>query len=797
MKDENILQLILEQSQIGFWDWNYKSNKIKLSSSSKVILGYSTLLPDDEMDIHTLTDHVFPEDLAKGLGIIQNHIKKGDATSYETIFRYQLRNGAIQYILTRGTVVERDEQGHPLRLIGSHVDITKHVKLEDEVNVKTELLKNIINNIPYCIFWKDKKSVFQGSNKSFANFYGYKSEDEIKNLPTHQLINHPKELLDKYVEADQEVMLNDKVMLGIITESINKEGEIIIVETAKVPLKDKEGNSVGLLGIFNDITENENLKKELLHSSKLYHIISQINKLLVQIDSKDQFFRDVCNIITGIGGFKLAWIGMVVGDEKNVVAYSGISADYLKDLKISIDDTPDGSGPFGICIRTNEKYICNDFQNDSTTLPWREKAIKSGIFSGIAFPINLKGKVTGALLVYEGVKDYFKTKEVALLEEIVVAIELGMEIIEQQLTNKIANNKISQLASMVQQSESFAGIINAKDQSFVYLNDALRKAYEITPDEDITKYKLTDFRNIDDIDLIKKVIFPSVQSKGVWSGEGNFISKSGKVIPVLQNVIPLRNEQGEIEFFCTTALDITQIKNKEKELEKLSQELSSLSHHLVSVKEKERKLIAKDIHDELGQDLTALKIGVSWLIKHIDDDKEKIINKLNEVSDIAVSTVQTSRRLYNSIYPQMLEEVGLIDTIRWHYKSYLQGENIKMKIVSNVKEDFLFTDKHDLCLTLFRVYQEAFANILRYAKATGVNIDINIENDFVTMDIEDNGVGFYPENIDKRIHHGLLDMRERVTALDGKLYLNSQIGIGTTVSVVLKISEDIITPANV
>ena len=796
MKNDTLLQLIIDQSKIGFWDWNIKTNKIKISDSAKIIFGFKVDELPNVVDISFIHTIIYPDDYKIAIENMQVHYREKGLNPYETVVRYYHQNGSIIWLLSRGKVLDWAEDGTPVRIVGSHIDITNQKNLEEDVRINKDILHNIINNIPYCVFWKDTNSVFRGGNKPFADFYGYKSIDEIMGLPTTKLINHPKELLEKYVEVDKKVMLSGKIMMEIVENAINKNGERIIIQTAKVPLKDKDGKSIGLLGIFNDITETENLKKELLNSSKLYHIISQINKLLLNIGTKENFFQEICNIITSIGGFKLAFIGMMEEQKRNFISYAGESSEYLEGIQITVDDNEYGSGPTGFAIKNNKKYICNDFQNDISTIPWRKRAKEYGLLSSAVFPIRNKGKSVGALTVYENVPDYFQNKEIALLEEIVVAIELGMEILEHQSVNKIANNKGKQLTDIIQLSKSFVGIISAKDQSLVYLNDALRKAYELTPDEDVTKYKVTDFRDIDDILLIKNTIFPTVKSEGLWSGEGSFISKNGKVIPILQNVIPLKNEQDEIEFYATTALDITELKNNEKELKKLNEELRSLSHHLVSVKEKERKLIAKDIHDELGQDLTALKIGVSWLVKHIDDDKENIISKLNEVSDIASSTIQTSRRLYNSIYPQMLEEVGLLDTIRWHYKSYLQDEDLIVKIVSNSNEECLFAGNHDLCLTLFRVYQEAFTNILHYANATEVVINITIKESFVNMIIQDNGIGFDPSKIDRRLHHGLLGMRERVTAMDGTLLIDSQINIGTSVSVTLRITEDILNPAD-
>ena len=206
--------------------------------------------------------------------------------------------------------------------------------------------------------------------------------------------------------------------------------------------------------------------------------------------------------------------------------------------------------------------------------------------------------------------------------------------------------------------------------------------------------------------------------------------------------------------------------------------MKSLTNHLYHVKEEERKVIAKDIHDELGQSLTLIKLDISWVLSHLEDDKYTLVKKLEQLKNTTDETVQTSRRLYNAIYPQMLDDVGLVGTIKWHSKSYLENQKITISIHSNIDHDNAECN-HTICLTLFRVYQESFTNILRYANASIVAIEVNMEDDNVLMTIEDNGVGFELDKVDTKLHHGLLGMRERVKALNGTLMIESRLGKGT------------------
>jgi len=244
-------------------------------------------------------------------------------------------------------------------------------------------------------------------------------------------------------------------------------------------------------------------------------------------------------------------------------------------------------------------------------------------------------------------------------------------------------------------------------------------------------------------------------------------------------------------FFVVVFDTITERKNSEKRLKNLTEELRTFTVYLENAREEERKSIAKDIHDELGQNLTVSKMDLAWVIKHLDDDKNILKEKLEQLQHVMQGTIDTSRRLYNNLYPQMMEDIGLIGVIKWHASNYLKPKNIGFEFITSLPEDRVM-DEHRICLVLFRIYQECSTNILRYSRASFVVIDFNIHNGHIVLSITDNGVGFDINKVDTKMHHGLLGMRERAFALNGILNIQSEIGKGTKLTVSIPVPQEML-----
>ena len=350
--------------------------------------------------------------------------------------------------------------------------------------------------------------------------------------------------------------------------------------------------------------------------------------------------------------------------------------------------------------------------------------------------------------------------------------------VKEDITKKRAMEEEQKLLTDILRNSNAAIVISDMNDHIIFLNDIGRKIMSFSLSDDISAYTLNDFLTDKSKLIVQNIARPSLIEKDSWEGEVDVVTREGRIIPAFVISMLHRNQKGEPDLKSSTLIDITDRKRSEGELIKLNEELKSLTNHLYVVKEEERKVIAKDIHDELGQSLTLIKLDISWVLSHIDDDKSSLVKKLEQLKNTTNETVQTSRRLYNAIYPQMLDDIGLIGTIKWHSKSYLENQNIAIKIHCNIDTEKITPD-HTICLTLFRVYQETFTNILRYSKANKVSIEVNIEDNNILMNIEDNGIGFEVNKVDTKLHHGLLGMRERVQALNGTILIESVLGKGT------------------
>lgn len=333
------------------------------------------------------------------------------------------------------------------------------------------------------------------------------------------------------------------------------------------------------------------------------------------------------------------------------------------------------------------------------------------------------------------------------------------------------------LLAIFENSPAYVSIFDL-NRNFTYANKALREALEIG-DDDITKYNVIDFRGQMAVAVTDEVV-KSLAETGKWTGESTYKTKSGKEIPVLQVFIAHKNENGETVYVSSTGIDLTRAKEVEKELFRVNNELREFSRHLQYVRETEKNRIAKEVHDELGQGLTAIKFDVSWLKKHLNDDKGVVEQKIDELLASISEKLMAFRRIYVSANTTMLEEIGLNASIEYLINHFSKSSYIPIRFTSNVESGLVSSSVR---LALYRILEESLTNVMRYSDATNVTVDLLKENDILTMHIEDNGRGFDIAQVDTKLHHGILEMRERVYALNGKFEISSVINKGTCITI--------------
>ena len=226
--------------------------------------------------------------------------------------------------------------------------------------------------------------------------------------------------------------------------------------------------------------------------------------------------------------------------------------------------------------------------------------------------------------------------------------------------------------------------------------------------------------------------------------------------------------------------DITERRKAREELESSHEQFRRLSAHLQSVREEDRVMIAREIHDELGQALTALKMDISWLSRRLPPGNKALIEKAESSMQLIDTTIRTIRRICTELRPEMIDHLGLAAAIEWQAAEFENRTGIKCSVLLEPEELDL---GNELAIAVFRVVQEALTNIARYAKATKVDICMVREDGFLTLDVSDNGVGITEEQILGSKSFGLMGIRERMDYFGGVVEITGKSGRGTTIKV--------------
>jgi signal transduction histidine kinase len=253
--------------------------------------------------------------------------------------------------------------------------------------------------------------------------------------------------------------------------------------------------------------------------------------------------------------------------------------------------------------------------------------------------------------------------------------------------------------------------------------------------------------------------------------------RDGSRIAVLVNIVPLRDRGGELIGAMNCFQDITERKRAETALRNSFGQLRALAGRLLTVREEERKRVARELHDQLGQALTALKIDVGSLIQELPADKARRSESLLQLID---QTIQSVRRISNDLRPGVLDDLGLKAAVEWAAREFQNRTGATCRL--DLPDDDTVIDQ-ELATSLFRILQETFTNVARHAHATRVDVRLAREDGGLVLEIHDDGKGISDDQLSDRSSLGILGMRERALLLGGVLAISGAPGEGTTIKV--------------
>ena len=262
--------------------------------------------------------------------------------------------------------------------------------------------------------------------------------------------------------------------------------------------------------------------------------------------------------------------------------------------------------------------------------------------------------------------------------------------------------------------------------------------------------------------------------------EHRIICSDGSIKYIFAISETIENENGDKIGIKGTVQDISVRKNAELELLETTRQLKELSKHLQQVREDERKNIAREIHDELGQQLTGIKMDIMWLKKKLAQGDKDITFKFDDTLKLVSDTVTSIRRITTELRPSIIDDLGFNAAIEWLVKEF----STRMDVPVNYRNDFDDSQINSfVSIGIFRILQESLTNIAKHAKAKAVEISVNQQEEFIQLSIKDDGAGFNADQKQANPAFGLMGIRERTDMLKGKFTLKSRPGKGTEINV--------------
>jgi len=597
-------------------------------------------------------------------------------------------------------------------------DISKRKLVEKELNLQSEIMKNITEGV-YLVRLNDETIVF--TNQKFDEMFGYEYGEMIGKHVS--VVNAPTDKSPE--ETKQEIIDN-------IRRSGEWHGEILNIKKngdqfwsyANVSMFDHPIYGIVYLSVHSDITERKQTEMTLKNLLSLTEAtLESIHNGILVISNKRTVIRT---------NAKLAEMWRIPAD----IISSGDDKTLLENVIGQLSD------PDAFILKVEELY--EKPEAESFDLIY----FKDGrIFERISKPMYLGGEPKAR------VWSFLDITECKLAEE---ALHLEKENFRHSLDDSPFGVRIATI-----------------EGNTIYTNKTLLNFYGYDSLEELQQVPLKERYTPESYTLAQKRKY--LRKRGDFNAtdyEISIVRKNGEI----RHLQVFRKEVlwDGIQLFQVIYNNITERKKAEEDTIKSKKLLEDLHKHLNEIRENERALIAREIHDQIGQSLTALKLDLNMLHKDIDSNP-KTVAKLESMVELVSNTIKDVQRISSDLRPGILDELGLVSAIEWYCDEFEKRTNIRC----NLRLDDSDYSDSQINLTLFRVLQEILTNVIRHARASSVSIKLRQLNKGTTMTVKDDGIGIPEEKIRSGKSLGLIGMRERLKQFNGTIDVSSKKNFGT------------------
>ncbi len=349
---------------------------------------------------------------------------------------------------------------------------------------------------------------------------------------------------------------------------------------------------------------------------------------------------------------------------------------------------------------------------------------------------------------------------------------------------KIVENELRQsrekFISLVNTIDGIVWEADARNFNFSFVSDQAERLLGYPVDTWLTEETFwANHIHPDDREFAVSYCIECTRKKIPHEFEYRMIAADGKIV-WLQDIVVVITENDEPVKLRGLMVDITERKMAQENLQQSYKEIRELASNLQNIREEERAMMAREIHDELGQQLTGFKMDMFWLRRRLKNGEEEIKLKIENTTHLIDDAIKTVRRIATALRPSILDDLGLVPALEWQSEEFEKRSGIKVQFTGTLNTLNLIPP---VAIALFRIYQELLTNVARHSAASFVESSLYIDNEQLFLVVSDNGRGFDVNNTSHKKTLGLLGMKERTLLMGGLYEIKSKPGEGTTVVV--------------
>jgi len=647
-----------------------------------------------------------------------------------------------------------------------------------------KLYRLLAENVNDVIWTVDKNLKITFVSPSVEVLSGY-TPQEVRNLPLEKILTpaslnlvHQMNALRVKKKEKNEPIQNDPVEL----EVFRKDGTVIWIENRSKEILDDQGQCVGFLGVSRDITSRKRAEAEILRRDAILESLRLTAEKILQTGPWE---KDLSDVLAHLGRATDATRVFILKNRRNQTGQERPNLEYewmtseakTSDRKIDLTDFSwlDLSfSPWKNRLACGD-FICDhdlDCSNTTENLhaPWN-------IPSFLWVPIFVDRQWWGVI----GFEDCLRKRKWSQIE--IDAIRAVAGTFGAALRRRDVEESLRQSGERFRAAFEDAAIgmaLVSTDGRFLQVNRTLCECLGYSQQELLTMTFQNKVYSEDihvSLDRVYHMLSGELRSAQV---EKRYFHKLGHLVWVQVHSTLVRDSCGNALYFISQFQDITKRKEAEEKIRVYQRQLRSLASRLSLTEERERRRIATELHDNIGQTLAISKIKLGTLKKLVENTT--FVDAVEEIRDLIEQAIKYTRSLTFELSPPILYELGFESAVEWLLEHLQKTHRFSIK----------FEDDHnlkplseDMQVVLFQVVRELLMNVVKHAQASEVRVAIARAENYIRIEVEDNGVGFDSSDIALQQHKnhgfGIFSVRERLAYLGANFEIHSQPGCGTKI----------------